>query len=112
VQLTILFGEYKYHGTFHVLEGDVPLILGIDFLVKCAPHVDWKCKKVTCYVNNKKYILPTCSINSANDVTDHNSFAGLPLDDVDTCITNSQPELGDTVTVSKNSNTLALGESL
>jgi hypothetical protein len=28
-----MFGGYKYHGKFFVLKGDVPLILGMDFLV-------------------------------------------------------------------------------
>lgn len=33
VQIPIMFGGYKYHGKFFVLKGDVPLILGMDFLV-------------------------------------------------------------------------------
>ena len=32
VQIPIMFGGYKYNGKFHVLDGDVPLILGMDFL--------------------------------------------------------------------------------
>jgi hypothetical protein len=27
-----MFGGFKYHGKFYVLSGDVPLILGMDFL--------------------------------------------------------------------------------
>ena len=57
----------------------MPLILGMDFLVKASPSVNWKEKKVTCYVGTKSYILPTCSINDVDNVTDANSFAGLML---------------------------------
>jgi hypothetical protein len=28
-----MFGGFKYNGKFQVLSGDVPLILGMDFLV-------------------------------------------------------------------------------
>jgi hypothetical protein len=59
----------------------VPLILGMDFLVKVSPSVDWKSNKVTCYVGNKKYILPTCNINNIDTICDHNTFAGLNVDD-------------------------------
>jgi hypothetical protein len=60
----------------------VPLILGMDFLVKVSPSVDWKKGKVTCYVKNKKYILPTTSISNINKFCDDNSFAGLHVSDV------------------------------
>jgi len=94
------------------LKDDVPLILGIDFLVKVAPHVDWKTRKITCYVRNRKYVLPTCDYTNDYIVYDDNTFAGLAVDDVDTCTSNSQPELHSTVTNSKNSNKVALGERL
>jgi len=37
VQLSLLLGSYKYNGPFHVLKGDVPLILGMEFLRKTTP---------------------------------------------------------------------------
>ena len=76
-----MFGGFKYHGKFHVLNGDVPLILGMDFLTSAQPSVDWKNRKVTVYVVNKKYDLPTCTIGDV-DQQDDNSFAGLDVDDV------------------------------
>ena len=78
----------------------MPLILGMDFLVKASPSVNWKEKKVTCYVGTKSYILPTCSINDVDNVTDANSFAGLSVDD-DT--DRSEPEQSSGATISKNS---------
>jgi hypothetical protein len=60
----------------------VPLILGMDFLVKVSPSVDWKKGKVTCYVKNRKYTLPTTSISNINSFCDDNSFAGLHVSDV------------------------------
>jgi hypothetical protein len=59
----------------------VPLILGMDFLVKMFPSIDWKRGSVTCYVGNKKYVSPTCNINNVNRICDNNSFAGLNVDD-------------------------------
>ena len=53
----------------------------MDFLVKASPSVNWKQKKVTCYVGTKNYILPTFSINDVDNVSDANSFAGLSVDD-------------------------------
>ena len=52
----------------------MPLILGMYFLVKASPSVNWKQKKVTCYVGTKNYILPTCSINDVDNVADANSL--------------------------------------
>ena len=60
----------------------MPLILGMDFLVKVSPSVDWKKGKVTCYVDNTKYTLPTTSISNINSLCDDNSFAGLHVEDV------------------------------
>ena len=72
MQLSLLLGSYKYNGPFHVLKGDVPLILGMDFLVKVSPSVNWKHKQVTCYVGSKKYILPTCNIDNLDTICDDN----------------------------------------
>lgn len=75
-----MFGGFKYHGKFHVLNGDVPLILGMDFLTSAQPSVDWKNRKVMVFIGQKKYDLPTCSIGEVNQ-QDDNSFAGLNVDD-------------------------------
>ena len=72
----------------------------MDFLVKTSPSVDWKRGQVTCYVNNKKYILPTCNIHSIDNICDDNMFAGLHVDDD---FGNSEHELQRSATVSKNS---------
>ena len=79
-------------GRFHVLEGDVPLILGMDFLVKAQPMVNWKGKSVSCLVGKKRFDLPTCEIGGSTNQEDsgahrldNNSFKGLDVDfDVDT----------------------------
>jgi hypothetical protein len=55
-----------------VLKGDVPLILGMDFLVKVSPSVDWKNKRVTCYVGSRHFNLPTCDIKNLSDICDDN----------------------------------------
>ena len=66
------------------MKGDVPLILGMDFLVKTSPFVDWKRRIVTCYVGTTKYNLPTCKINDIDSICDDNTFAGLYVDnDID-----------------------------
>ena len=77
----------------------------MDFLIKTSPSVNWKSKTVTCYVGTQIYNLPTCSIGDVDNVTDANSFAGL---DVDVNISNSENELLRDVTISKNSNNVAL----
>lgn len=76
-----MFGGFKYNGKFHVLRGDVPLILGMDFLASASPSVDWKGKKVTCFVGVRKFDLPTCEIGDVDTQCDDNSFAGLSVDD-------------------------------
>ncbi len=78
----------------------MPLILGMDFLVKASPSDDWKQKKVTCYVGPKSYILPTCSINDVDNVSDVNLFAGLSVDDE---TDRSEPEGSSDEAISKNS---------
>ena len=59
-----------YLGRFHVLEGQVPLILGMEFLVKAQPMVDWKGKSVSCLVGKKKFDLPTCEIGGPSNLGD------------------------------------------
>ena len=76
----------------------------MDFLVKVSPYVDWKNKRVTCYVGSKKFILPTCNIDNLDSICDDNQFAGLHVDDE---ISNSESELHDGITNSKISNTVA-----
>lgn len=60
----------------------MPLILGMDFLVKTSPSIDWKKGKVTCQVGTKFFNLPTCSISSFSEKSDDNTFAGLPIEEV------------------------------
>ena len=74
--MPLLLGDYKYNDTFHVLDGDVPLILGMQFLRTCTPNINWKHNRVTCFKNNRTYLLPTCSLGMQTD----NSFATLPID--------------------------------
>ena len=52
----------------------MPLILGMEFLRKVTPSINWKHNLVTCSKNNKVYNLPTCNLG----VSDNNSFANLP----------------------------------
>ncbi len=78
----------------------MPLILGMDFLVKVSPSVDWKNHKVTCYVGNRKYVLPTCSISNIDTICDHNTFAGLSVDNE---ADSSDLEQSDDAAISKNS---------
>ena len=86
----------------------MPLILGMDFLVKASPSVDWKNNTVTCYVGKNKYILPTCNINSIDSICDHNTFAGLNVDDD---LDNSDHELSRDTNSSKNSKHVAAVQS-
>ena len=53
-------------GRFHVLRGDVPLILGMDFLTSAHPSIDFRNKKVVCYVGSRKFELPTCEIGNVS----------------------------------------------
>ncbi len=46
VNLEIIFGTFKYFGTFFVLTENVPLILGMTFFTDVAPAIDWQCKTV------------------------------------------------------------------
>ena len=39
--VSILFGCFHYIGKFHILDCDVPLILGMEFLSKTRPFVDF-----------------------------------------------------------------------
>ena len=86
VQLRVQFGGYSYLGRFHVLRGDVPLILGMEFLASAHPYIDFKNKKVVCYVGNKRFDLPTCEIGNVDEhvqCADSNQFAGLDVENLD-----------------------------
>ena len=50
--LNINFGAVKYSGSFHVLAGRVPLILGMTFLKDLCPKIDFCAKQVM--IGNKK----------------------------------------------------------
>ena len=65
--MRVTFGDYSYLGRFHVLRGDVPLILGMDFLTSAHPHIDFANKKVVCYVGSKRFDLPTCTIGNVDE---------------------------------------------
>ena len=55
----------------------------MDFLKYVSPDVDWNDDKITTYVGNKKFVLPTCNINSISKISDNNSFAELTIEDTD-----------------------------
>ncbi len=46
VELNVMFGPYSYIGSFEVLDCEVPLILGMSFLAKVAPRIDFNAKSV------------------------------------------------------------------
>ena len=39
--LSVIFGCFHYTGKFHILDCAVPLILGMEFLSKMSPVVDF-----------------------------------------------------------------------
>ena len=88
------FGGYTYLGSFHVLPGEVPLILGMEFLTSAHPHIDFRNKQVVCYAGTQKYNLPTCDIGTVEDhvVGDQNVFSGLEVEDNGVEITSEEAE--------------------
>ena len=44
VRVTVFFGAYHYVGKFYVLDCPVPLILGMDFLSKVQPKINFRTK--------------------------------------------------------------------
>ena len=97
VQLRVQFGGYSYLGRFHVLRGDIPLILGMEFLSSAHPAIDFKNKKVVCYVGQKRFDLPTCEIGNVDEhvqCAHGNQFAGLQVE-------NSDAELASSADVDK-----------
>ena len=44
VRVTVFFGAYHYVGKFFVLDCPVPLILGMEFLAKTQPKINFKTK--------------------------------------------------------------------
>ena len=54
-QVTIIFGSFHFVGKFHLLDCSVPLILGMDFLVKVQPLVDFGKKQVAVVHKNIRY---------------------------------------------------------
>ena len=97
VQIPIMFGGFKYHGKFYVLSGDVPLILGMDFLTYVQPQIDWKERSVVVFVGSRKFSLPTCQIGSVDD----NSFAGLNVEPDDIVHMSSNDSVESTQEVSQ-----------
>ena len=64
VQLTIIFGQYHFIGRFQLLDCSVPLILGMEFLDKVQPEVDFAMKRVAVVHKKCTYQLPTCVIDN------------------------------------------------
>ena len=64
-----MFGCVLYIGNFHILDCDVPLILGMEFLGKMQPVVDFKWKKVVIIHSGQSYQLPTCVVGKSNSCT-------------------------------------------
>ena len=64
VVVDIIFGGYLYSGKFFVLNCDVPLILGMQFLSDVRPQVDFSNKLVSVCHNKVLYKLPTTRIVS------------------------------------------------
>ena len=60
VHVTIFFGAYHYVGRFFILDCPVPLILGMDFLAKVQPKINFKTKQVGVVHKGLRYQLPTC----------------------------------------------------
>ena len=62
----------------------------MQFLRTCTPRIDWNNTRVTCFKNNKTYLLPTCNLGMRHD----NSFVNLPIDDQET-VPGTEPVLPD-----------------
>lgn len=65
-QLTIIFGAYHFIGRFQLLDCEVPLILGMEFLQKVQPRIDFAKKQVAVVHKQLRYQLPTCVISSSD----------------------------------------------
>ena len=64
VQVTILFGSFHFVGRFFILDCAVPLILGMEFLAKTKPVIDFAKKQVGIIHKGLRYQLPTCIISN------------------------------------------------
>ena len=65
VRVTVFFGAYHYVGKFYVLDCPVPLILGMDFLSKVQPKINFRTKQVGVVHKGLRYQLPTCQISNS-----------------------------------------------
>ncbi len=99
VVVDIVFGSYLYSGIFFVLNCDVPLILGMQFLSDVRPQVDFSNKLVSVCHNKVLYKLLTTRIVSGQQynqqvdvqqnivsdqkrqIIDDNMFSGLDIGD-------------------------------
>ena len=43
-EMNVCFGKLRYVGTFHVLPGAIPLILGMQWLGEMRPNIDWSAR--------------------------------------------------------------------
>ena len=48
-QLLAALGPFKTVLRFHVIDADVPTILGMPFLATANPQIDWQKRKVTVF---------------------------------------------------------------
>ena len=60
VRATVFFGAYYNVCKFHVLDCPVPLILGMQFLARVQPKIDFRKKQVVVTKKGLRYNLPTC----------------------------------------------------
>ena len=59
-----------YLGRFHILDCPVPLILGMEFLTKVKPTIDFENKSVAVTHCGVQHVLLTCIIGKDGQITD------------------------------------------
>lgn len=83
VKLNIRFGSYYYLDWFHVLDCEVPLILGMTFLAKVRPQLDFVAKTVSVRQRGQQIALPSVEIvNGKVQADSGNSFEGLEIEHI------------------------------
>lgn len=81
VHMMVNLGGYRYLDWFHVLDCDVPLILGMTFLAKVSPKLDFVAKTVSVKRGNKWIMLPSVQIvNGKVLVASRNKFEDLQVE--------------------------------
>ena len=84
-------GGFRHASTFYVLDADVPLILGMQFLTKVDPDIDWnsksvfvKCKGRYIQLHSQKYDVKQqqmSNVSGSEVVKCENSFGVLPVEE-------------------------------